>query len=174
MSNLEADWGEVKVYKQIPMKVRNVSAAFDYSFRSSNASFYLCEAHPEYIVKHLNFDKPGFVKNYGAIKALLKGNKTFIPLKAVDFKSNWAPALMYEKAKGEQWKRIAKEERLDYMLQLKTQLRMLFDNGYYFKNLNNFNLMVDNDKLQVLGWDNITPIETNQNFLDCYPWAWII
>lgn len=174
MSGLEADWGEVKVYKQIPFKIMNVTVAFDYSFRSSNASYYLCETYPEYIVKRLNFDKPGFIDNVGKIKELVKNNQRFIELKATDFKSNWAPALLYKRASGEQWEALSKPEKLTHMVELKIELLMLYDNGYYFKGLNNFNLMVDNGELRILGWDSIQPLKTNQNFLDCYPWAWII
>ena len=71
MSGLEADWGEVKVYKQIPFKIMNVTVAFNYSFRSSNASYYLCETYPEYIIKRLNFHKPGFIDNVGKIRELI-------------------------------------------------------------------------------------------------------
>ena len=174
-NNLEADWGEVVVYKQIPFTYQNISHPFSYSFRSSRASYYLNAELPNLLLKRLNFDKPEFKKHWQDIGTLLKQNVRWASLKGVDFDSEWSPALLYENVKIKRIKEIEDiNERVDYLNQCKIQLLKLYDYGYYFKGFDEYNISVANDKLKIIGWDSICPVEVNKTFKDYYPWVWVL
>ena len=175
MSNLEADWGEVKVYKQITIKLQNIFIPFNYSFRSSRASFYESDDKPQYIIKRLNFKKPEFKKHIKAIKDLVNKNKMFAELRLHNFGPHEAaPYLLYEKINGIDFSALNKEEKLKSMSLIKAELIKLYDGGFYFKDIDNFNIVKVSDDIRIIGWDSIVPIEDNQTFLSCYPWAWVV
>ena len=174
MSNLEADWGEVKVYKDIPFKQRGIVSVFKYAFRSTRASFYLNEFEPTLILKRLNFKKPRFEENFKKVRGLLHKNPFFISLHGVDFLSEWAPCVLYEKIEFQEWDTLDSIDKIPHIKQLKTQFTFLFDAGFYFKDFDEYNIVIKGGEVIILGWDSIVPIEPNKNFRDYYPWCWMV
>jgi len=174
-NNLEAHWGEVVVYKQIPFAYQNITHPFSYSFRSSRASFYLNADLPQLILKKLNFPKPGFQDNWKGILAFLKQNINWASIVAVDFDSTWAPCVLYEQVQIKRLKDVEElEKRFHLLNKIKFQLLRLYDAGYYFKDFDEYNITVHNDKVKIMGWDSIEAVEPNKTFKNYYPWVWVL
>ena len=65
-------------------------------------------------------------------------------------------------------------EKFQVIKQLKKELIVLFDAGFWFKGLDEYNLNIEEGRLKVMGWDSIQRIRVNQTFKELYPWLWVI
>ena len=173
-NNLEADWGEVKVFTQIPFKYQNINYPFTYSFRSSRASFYLNEDLPDLLLKRLNFPKPEFFQSFKEIQSVTKQNIRWAQVMGLKENTDWGSCVLYEKLAISRYQELEDIEKFQAIKQLKKQLIALFDAGFWFKDLDEYNLTIVDSHLKIMGWDGIQRVRVNQTFKDCYPWMWVI
>ena len=173
-NNIEADWGEVKVYTQIPFTYQNISHPFNYSTRSSRASFYLNGDLPNLILKRLNFPKPEFFQNFKEIQTITKQNVSWAQVLGLKENTNWGSCILYEKLEIIRYQELEDIEKFQVIKQLKKQLIVLFDTGFWFKGLDEYNLNVEEGRLKIMGWDSIQRVRVNQTFRELYPWLWVI
>ncbi len=174
MGNVIADWGEVKIYDSIPYKIGHTTHDFRYSFRSSRATFYTLESHPQYILKKLNFNKPEFQQGHEILLKAFNRSKKWARIYGLEFDNQFSPFIVYERVEKTKWKDLQEDQKFDLIHQLKVELMRAFDLGWYFYSLTDFNIRIDKGKLILLGWDNLKPIETNKTFEDYYSWSWLI
>ena len=174
LSNIIADWGEVKIYDKIPFKVAHTTHEFKYDYRSTRATFYSSSLSPELLLKRLNFDKPEFEEHHQQTIKLVNRSKRWASIKDLSLQTQWGTLILYDNIKGKAWNTVEPETRLSLIPLIKIELLKAFDGGFYFDTFNDFNIMVTEDDIVLVGWDNLKPIEPNKTFEDYYPWSWLI
>jgi hypothetical protein len=118
-----------------------------------------------------------FFDNYKEVKALVNSISLFPKiLNRVDStpygKHNY---IMENVDWWTHWGAIAISSRLYWVYFLIKELKILWDEGYIYKDFKVSNLLFDEGKkLKLLGPDHIDVVPVNSQFKDIYKWSWIL